>query len=146
MNQEEQLSSYSTFFKIYLSLSVALAGLATIIVISLTSKFYNPMIPGLIIVGLLLTSSIYKLIFTCDAYLADNELALKKKFRPMKLYAFNQIHSVKSTVSRNMENVTLKMENADGSIEKYMMQCFVAPIGIDKVSDLLLDLRNGVSR
>jgi hypothetical protein len=148
MNQEEQLSSYSTFFKIYLSLGVALAGLVTIIVISFTSKFYNQMIPGLIIVGLLLASSIYKLIFTCDAFLVGDQLALKKRFRPMKLYAFNQIHSVKAAVSRNMENVTLKMENTDGSIEKYMMQCFIAPTdaGIDKVSDLLLDLRNGIKR
>lgn len=148
MNQEEQLSSYSTFFKIYLSLGVAMAGLAAIIVISITSQFYNQMIPGLVILGLLLASSIYKLIFTCDAYLVDNQLAVKKKFRPIQLYSFNRIHSVKATVSRNLENITLKMENEDGSLEKYMVQCFVATqnANVDLVSDLLLDLRNGVAR
>lgn len=146
--QKERLSSPSNFTHIYLTLGVCVAGIIAVVGISISYKSYNQLMLGFILIGMFTVAAIYKLIFTCDAYLIDGELALQKKFRSMKRYPYHKISTVKATITRNMENITLKMENEDGSIEKYLIQAFVAPkeSGIDLVSNLLLDLRNGVVR
>jgi hypothetical protein len=65
--------------------------------------------------------TVYLSIYLSDVRLSQNEIRFKKLFRPQKAYTFDKIDDISTFRYKRSKYTTVRMENNDGSIEKYII-------------------------
>lgn len=118
---EIKLSSNWTNLGLYGGSAILLLLIPVLISVVAEQEFHI----GWIVVGLVLLLYlgfiIYQFIYVCDARVVGNEILMKKKFRPVRSYAFDQIGDTSLFHLRRTKYVQVNMKNSNDIEEKYLI-------------------------
>lgn len=123
MNTETnyRLSSKWTSFGVYASAVAFILILPVIYFFAEGQEFHAGMLMAIVVLFATLALIIYQFVYVASAHVVDNQLILKKQFRPKKVYSFDSIGDVSALENKRTVYVTVKMKNEDGSIEKFLI-------------------------
>ncbi|WP_074405641.1 hypothetical protein [Aquimarina megaterium] len=119
--KEMTLSSNWTTLSIYIQLLACLIGVPYMFFLFMQKEFdIGMVIFGAFVLGIT-ALIICQFIYACDARVINDKLVLKKQFKPSKTYSFEKIRNPRSFRIKRTSYITVKMENEDKVLEKYLI-------------------------
>jgi len=143
-SKEIKLSSSWTYVGLFGGAILVLALAPMLIPIVKDNEFGLGTILAIIIFLAITGFLVYQFIYVCDARVIENQLVLKKLFKPAKSYTFDKIGFPSSFRIKRTKYITVEMKNEDHTVEKYLIinSSSILSLGKKNAEDILLDLRN----
>lgn len=120
-HKEIKLSSNWTNIGLYGGCTTVLLILPLLVFTIKEQGFHMGLLVAAVVLISLIGFLIYQFLYVCDAWIKEDKIVLKKKFKPAKSYAFDKIGTLESFQLKRTKYITFDMKNDDGTMEKYLI-------------------------